>query len=56
MSIDEINRCSIGQIEGILEGINANNKLLDSSKNDSSPTRLEDSDALRFLVESGGTI
>ena len=54
LSKDEILMLSVPEIEGILEGFRKNNSTEDTKGG--SPDRLEDADALRFLIDNGGKL
>lgn len=54
MNKDEILMLSIPEIEGILEGFNANNTVDGESKQKS--PKLEDQDALKYLIAAQGGV
>jgi hypothetical protein len=52
---DDILMLSVPEVEGILEGFRLNNEV-DDKGNSSNKPRLEDSEALRFLINNGGKL
>lgn len=54
MNKDEILMLSIPEVEGILEGFNANNTVDGDSKQKS--PKLEDQDALKYLIAAQGGV
>lgn len=51
----DVNDLSIAQVEGLLEGMADNNNVEGyDGKSSGSSNKLEDSDALRYLLDNGG--
>lgn len=51
----DVNELSIAQVEGLLEGMADNNNVDGyDGKSSGSSNKLEDSDALRYLLDNGG--
>ena len=51
-----MNELSVPQLEALFEGYAKNNDFREDGKSSKSDGRLEDSDALRYLLDNGGKI
>lgn len=56
MKVSDIMELTVAQLEDLLDGLAVNNGVSESRSSGGSPERLEDEDALRYILNNGGKL